>query len=92
MLKHLQSLHGLASVLSILAFSIVAFAASAQNSSAGKNQITFTSWVGPYMRSQMLGFVRPYEEQNGVRVNVSSYNGGISEIRDQVDLLMLPGM
>ena len=50
-----------------------------------KNEITFTSWVGPYMRSQMLGFVRPYEEQNGVRVHVESYNGGIDEIRDQVE-------
>lgn len=50
-----------------------------------KNEITFTSWTGPYMRSQMLGFVRPYEEENDVRVNVSHYNGGIAEIRDQVE-------
>lgn len=47
--------------------------------------ITFTSWVGPYMRSQMLGFVRPYEEKNDVHVNVVGYNGGIHEIRDQVE-------
>lgn len=47
--------------------------------------ITFTSWTGPYMRSQMLGFVRPYEEQNQLRVNVGHYNGGIDEIRDQVE-------
>lgn len=50
-----------------------------------ENEITFTSWTGPYMRSQMLGFVRPYEEKNGIRVNVSHYNGGIAEIRDQVE-------
>jgi len=37
------------------------------------------------MRSQMLGFVRPFEADNEVRVNVSHYNGGISEIRDQVE-------
>ncbi len=47
--------------------------------------ITFTSWTGPYMRSQMLGFVRPYEAENKVRVNVEHYNGGLSEIRDQVE-------
>lgn len=47
--------------------------------------ITFTTWTGPYMRSQMLGFVRPYEEERGVRINVEHYNGGISEIRDQVE-------
>ena len=52
---------------------------------APKPVITFTSWTGPYMRSQMLGFVRPYEELNGVRVNVEHYNGGIAEIRDQVE-------
>lgn len=52
---------------------------------APKNEITFTSWTGPYMRSQMLGFVRPFEAANGVRVNVAHYNGGISEIRDQVE-------
>lgn len=48
-------------------------------------EITFTSWTGPYMRSQMLGFVRPYEAANSVRVNVAHYNGGIDEIRDQVE-------
>jgi putative spermidine/putrescine transport system substrate-binding protein len=50
-----------------------------------KDEITFTSWTGPYMRSQMLGFVRPYEKEKGVRINVSHYNGGIAEIRDQVE-------
>ncbi|MCP4318461.1 MAG: extracellular solute-binding protein [Hyphomicrobiales bacterium] len=52
--------------------------------SAG-NEITFTSWTGPYMRSQMLGFVRPYEAMTGVKVNVEHYAGGIDEIRDQVE-------
>ncbi len=52
---------------------------------AAKNEITFTSWTGPYMRSQMLGFVRPYEAANNVRVHVEHYNGGIAEIRDQVE-------
>ena len=48
-------------------------------------EITFTSWVGPYMRSQMLGFVRPYEQRTGTRVHVLGYPGGIDEIRDQVE-------
>ena len=50
-----------------------------------RNEITFTSWTGPYMRSQMLGFVRPYEAEIGTRVSVEHYNGGINEIRDQVE-------
>ena len=63
--------------------------AYAQETTAGsagaRNEITFTSWTGPYMRSQMLGFVRPYEEATGARVNVEHYSGGIDEIRDQVE-------
>lgn len=58
----------------------------AQSETVGpKNEITFVSWTGPYMRSQMLGFVRPFEKQNSVRVHVEHYDGGISNIRDQVE-------
>jgi putative spermidine/putrescine transport system substrate-binding protein len=85
MLYHLIRLRGLIGLFLILGLSVVGTTAYAQGSSSGKNEITFTSWVGPYMRSQMLGFVRPYEKQNRVRVNVASYNGGIAEIRDQVE-------
>ncbi len=70
-------------VLGLLISVIAAPRTYAQQNSG--NQITFTSWPGPYMRSQMLGFVRPYEEKHGVRVHVASYNGGIDEIRDQVE-------
>ena len=59
---------------------------TADTSSASQSpEITFTSWTGPYMRSQMLGFVRPYESESQSKVNVAHYNGGISEIRDQVE-------
>jgi putative spermidine/putrescine transport system substrate-binding protein len=47
--------------------------------------VTFTSWTGPYMRSQMLGFVRPYEQESGKKVQVAHYAGGIDAIRDQVE-------
>lgn len=62
-------------------------AAKAQDSgdSGAGSGLTFTSWTGPYMRSQMLGFVRPYEKQTGAKVNVEHYAGGIAEIRDQVE-------
>ncbi len=45
---------------------------------------TFVSWTGNYMRSQMLGFVRPYEALTNKTINVEHYAGGIDEIRDQV--------
>lgn len=76
--------------LTILGGGITSSVASAQSSGeatmpAARQEVTFTSWVGPYMRSQMLGFVRPYEAKSGVKVNVESYSGGIDEIRDQVE-------
>ncbi len=42
------------------------------------------SWGGSYVKSQILGFIRPYEEDTGVEVSVLRYSGGIDEIRRQV--------
>lgn len=84
MFQQLKSVRALSVVLCTFGLGLSVPASYAQEP-AGPNQITFTSWVGPYMRSQMLGFVRPYESENGVRINVAAYSGGISEIRDQVE-------
>jgi putative spermidine/putrescine transport system substrate-binding protein len=84
-LNYLRSFCGPVFILGVFGLAVVLSEAHAQGLSGAKNEITFTSWPGPYMRSQMLGFVRPYEEQNRVRVHVASYNGGIAEIRDQVE-------
>ncbi|MEM7222648.1 MAG: extracellular solute-binding protein [Pseudomonadota bacterium] len=81
--------YGRLAAIAFLSAAMTTAGAHAQDSDAGlamaKNEITFTSWTGPYMRSQMLGFVRPYEELTGSRVNVEHYDGGIEEIRDQVE-------
>ena len=76
----------------VLNLALLAGHASAQETQSAESspqveppEITFTSWTGPYMRSQMLGFVRPYEEETNSRVHVAHYNGGINEIRDQVE-------
>lgn len=46
--------------------------------------LTVVSWDGAYVKSQMLGFIRPYERASGREVRVVHYDGGIDEIRDQV--------
>ena len=72
--------------LSLLWPVLMATAVTAQDEvSSSGDELTFTTWTGPYMRSQMLGFVRPYEEETGSRLNVEHYNGGIDELRDQVE-------
>lgn len=49
-----------------------------------QNSLNVVSWDGAYVKSQIRGFIRPYEEATGIRVNVVEYNGGIEEIRRQV--------
>ena len=80
-------LGGRCAAVVLLGSAVLAGGAQAQESagSGPTSEITFTSWTGPYMRSQMLGFVRPYEEETGARVHVEHYAGGIDEIRDQVE-------
>ncbi len=51
---------------------------------AAAQQLNVVSWDGAYVKSQILGFIRPYEEHTGIRVNVLQYDGGIDEIRRQV--------
>jgi len=86
-----KALIGKLAALALLGCSISLAEAAAQESAAvhapasERQEITFTSWTGPYMRSQMLGFVRPYEEITGARVHVEHYAGGINAIRDQVE-------
>lgn len=86
-----KALVGKLAALVLLGCSITLTKLSAQEITAAvgpageRQEITFTSWTGPYMRSQMLGFVRPYEDITGTIVNVERYAGGIDEIRDQVE-------
>lgn len=47
--------------------------------------LTFVSWGGAYTRSQMLSYVIPYEQQHNVRLDVKKYDGGLKEIRSQVN-------
>jgi putative spermidine/putrescine transport system substrate-binding protein len=48
------------------------------------DELTVVSWGGAYTRSQILGFVRDFEQETGVDVDMVDYAGGIAEIRSQV--------
>ena len=50
---------------------------------AGK--ITFVSWGGSYTASQVKACIEPYEAKTGQQFNVVDYNGGLAEIRTQVE-------
>ena len=54
----------------------IAFAAEA---------ITVTSFGGAYTKSQIEAYHKPFAAKSGIKVNSEDYNGGIAEIRAQVE-------
>jgi len=51
---------------------------------APAQDLTVVSWGGAYTKSQMLGYIRPFQEETGLDLNVVDYDGGLEEIRSQV--------
>ncbi len=52
---------------------------------AACSELTIVSWGGSYTKSQMLAYVRPFRQDTAIRTDVLDYNGGLWEIREQVD-------
>jgi putative spermidine/putrescine transport system substrate-binding protein len=51
---------------------------------AGAADLNVVSWDGAYVKSQILGFIRDYEAERDVDIDVLQYDGGTEEIRSQV--------
>ena len=61
--------------------SLTAFGTAASASGA----ITFVSWGGAYTASQVKACIEPYKAKTGQEFNIVDYNGGLAEIRTQVE-------
>ena len=48
-------------------------------------KITFVSWGGAYTASQVKACIEPYTKETGVEFNIVDYNGGLAEVRTQVE-------
>ena len=59
--------------------------ATAPDARGGDGELTVVSWGGAYTKSQILGFIRPFESRTGIEVDVLDYDGGLGEIRGQVE-------
>ena len=57
----------------------------ARAQTAPQKALTVVSWGGTYTRSQMLAYVKPYRGARGEWVSMETYNGGLEEIRAQVE-------
>ena len=51
----------------------------------GEGELTVVSWGGSYAKACIDGFFIPFEEETGIKINVEDYNGGLAQIRAQVD-------
>lgn len=64
-------------LFSLLASTIFVAGASAQS-------LTVTSWGGAYTKSQVSSMHEPFTAKTGVKILSGDYNGGLAEIRAQV--------
>ncbi len=77
----------LAATAALAAVSFTLEAPVSAQTPQGKPPMTLVSFGGAFTKSQMLAFVRPYRKSSGRWVNVEDYDGGLDEIRDQVESL-----
>jgi putative spermidine/putrescine transport system substrate-binding protein len=52
---------------------------------SSQKDLSVVSWGGSYTRSQMLAYVKPFRRSSGEWVAMETYNGGLDEIREQVE-------
>ncbi len=53
---------------------------------AAAQSLTVVSWGGSYGRAVYEGAIAPFTETTGIRVDVEDYNGGLAQIRAQVEI------
>ncbi|MEQ1865791.1 MAG: ABC transporter substrate-binding protein [Micropepsaceae bacterium] len=49
------------------------------------HSLVVASWGGPYTKSQIEAYHKPFTAQTGAAINSVDYNGGIAEIKAQVE-------
>ena len=69
----------------IAALSLLLPALAAVSPARAHDDLTIVNFGGAQARSMMFAYVLPYEELQGIRVNMAEYNGGIDELRAQVE-------
>ncbi|MEX0759058.1 MAG: ABC transporter substrate-binding protein [Tistlia sp.] len=52
---------------------------------ASAESLTVVSWGGAYTKSQVEAYHKPYTEKTGVEIISADYNGGLAEVKAQVE-------
>ena len=75
------SYHALRQLAGGFVFSCTAAAASL----AAAQELTVVSWGGAFARALEEAIINPFEEETGIAVRLEDYNGGLAQIRSQVE-------
>ena len=51
----------------------------------GAESITMVSWGGSYAKAWEKAILKPFSAETGIEVRLESYNGGLAQIRAQVE-------
>ena len=49
------------------------------------DSLTVVSWGGAYTRSQVKAYHEPWEAKTGIKINSEDYNGGLAQVKAQVE-------
>ena len=61
-------------------------ASASAGTAAEARTITVATWGGPYERSQEKAYFEPFTKQTGIRIRTERYEGGLAELRRQVEV------
>lgn len=70
-------------VASAAALALFGFAVGGPAQAA--ESLTVVSWGGAYTKSQINAYHKPFMEKTGITVNSEDYNGGLAQVRAQVE-------
>lgn len=51
----------------------------------GAESLTVVSWGGAYTNSQVQAYHKPWEKKTGIKINSEDYNGGLAQVKAQVE-------
>ena len=68
-----------------LLFSTIAVAGILSASASFAGNMTVVSWGGGYTKSQVEAYHKPWMAQGGKKINSEDYNGGLAEVKAQVE-------
>ena len=76
---------GRSAALGIASLWLLAAGPDPASAASPDRAITVASWGGPYEHSQVKAYFEPFTKATGIRIDVERYDGGLEELRRQVN-------